>query len=130
MFNPWQIAAVFGIALSAVAAYITTYNAISKINIDIQQDPNLTQKLKVRFIITLVISCLAVVVGIFLAYWFRNSLHKVIPILGLGLAGAGILGIIYGLVSRYQTSTGQGIKVGISWVALLIFLGLGWWSSR
>lgn len=128
--NNWQYLVILGIAISGLAAFINTYDAISGINKKTQicaQSSLLQKELNTQFIVLIVLSCFAIVLGIILAWIFRSGTNQR-KIVTLGIMTVGIFGIIYALAIKfYQFSISA--KLGISWVAFLGFLILGYFIS-
>lgn len=124
--NAWQYLVILGIAVSGLAAFATTYDAITGIDTKMavcEQTGDLKHQLNIKFIVILVLSCLAVVFGIIMAWFFRSQENQR-RLLTLGITTSGILGILYALSIRF-TSTSNLVKLGISWGSLLCFLLLG-----
>lgn len=125
-----QLIIVLGIAISGLAAFINTYNAITKINAQIQQctdSPQLRSALNKQFIVILVLSCFAVVLGIFLAWLFRKATNQR-QLLTLGIIAIGIFGILYAISIKFQY-VANDLKLGLSWVSLAAFIILGFFLS-
>jgi len=128
--NGWQYLIIIGIAVSGLAAFVTTYNAISGINATIlgcTKYGNIKRELTIKFIIILTLSCFAVVLGLILAWFFRKKQNQR-RILTLGIITTGILGIIYSLSIKLQDFS-DSIKLIASWLAFIIFLFLGYFLS-
>ena len=126
----WQYVVILGIAISGLAAFVNTYDAWSGINAKLAactQDPVLKKELNTQFIVILVLSCLAVLLGIILAWIFRSKLNQR-KIITLGITTAGVLGILYALSIKFQNTT-NAAKLGVSWVSFLAFLILGYFIS-
>ena len=128
--NSWQFLVVLGIAISGLAAFVNTYDAWSGINSKIQtcaQSDALQKELNTQFIIIMVISCLAIVLGIILFWLFRNQKNQR-RLVTMGITTTGIFGIIYALSIKFQNATNK-IKLGISWTSFIGFLILGFFIS-
>ncbi len=128
--NWWQLIVVAGIAISGIAAIANTYDAITGVDKDIEgceNVSNLRKKLEAKFIIIIVLSCLAVVGGIILAWLLRSGTNQR-KLLTMGLTTGGILGILYALTIRFR-GTSNMVKLGISWVSLLAFVLLGFFIN-
>ena len=126
-----QFLVIIGIAVSGVAAFVNTYNAIAGINYlepAVKESQNLQNVMRTRFIVFLVISILLIVVGGGLAFSFRNSENKR-KVISYGLITAGILGLIYTLTEQFKGSS-MAAKLAVSWIALIIFLAIGFFLSR
>ena len=124
--NNWQYAVILGIAVSGIAAFVNTYDAISNINKNRQtctQTDQLKHELNVRFVILIILSCLALLIGLLMAWSFRTSENKH-QVLTLGLASGGILGILYAVSTKFQNTT-NAVKLGVSWISLAAFIILG-----
>lgn len=122
--NNLQLIALLGIALSGLAAFVTTYDALFKVDSlksQCDQSGELKSALQTRFIVLLVISCLAVVLGLLIAWFVRNSPAKIVL---LGIAGAGLAGILYAVVNKYNHAQ-SSIKLGLSWASFVAFVILG-----
>ncbi len=68
--NAWQYLVILGIAVSGLAAFATTYDAITGIDTKMEvceQTGDLKHQLNIKFIVILVLSCLAVLFGIIMA---------------------------------------------------------------
>ena len=123
--SKWQFFIILGVAVSGIAAFINTYDAIAKIDSKLAncaESAALANTLKIRFIIMLVLSCLAIIIGIVLSWVLRNNPKL---ILTFGLITTGLLGIIYAVVTKYNKAE-MGVKLGISWISLLAFVILGY----
>lgn len=118
----WQILIIIGIAISLLAAFINTYNAVADLNTACVQTEALQKKLNTQFIVMVVLGSIALVVGIILSWLFRRGTGS--RLITLGLTASGIFAIIYGLTIRYA-NTSNNIKLGISWGALAAFVVLG-----
>lgn len=126
----WQLIVIAGIAISGIAAFANTYDAITGVNKDLEQceeSSSIKSKLNAKFIVILVLSCLAVVGGILLAWFFRTQSNQK-RLLTLGITSGGVLGILYALSIKFRNTTNLA-KLGISWISLLAFLLLGFFIS-
>jgi len=126
----WQLLVILGIALSGLSTFVTTYNAWSGINTNVQacaQSSLLQKKLKTKFIVILVLSCLAVVLGILLAWFLRRNPNPR-KLFTLGITGVGVFGIIYAIALKFQNVTDK-VKLGVSWASFVAFLLLGFFLS-
>lgn len=124
--STWQYLVILGIAISGLAAFVNTYDAITGIDAKTQaceQTGDLGHQLNVKFIIVLVLSCIAVVLGIVLAWFFRAQVNQH-RLMTLGITTGGIFGILYALSIKF-VNTSNFVKLGISWASLLAFLLLG-----
>jgi TRAP-type C4-dicarboxylate transport system permease large subunit len=125
--SKWQITVILGVALSGFAAYITTYNAVSGIDkqyAECADTGDLGKKMQVQFIVTMILACIAMVVGIILSWLCEsmwNSPHRIIT---FGITIAGIFGLLYALSIKFSSYTNT-FKVGMSWTALVAFILLG-----
>lgn len=121
-----QIIVILGIIVFGMAAFITTYNAITSIETDVGQQlntPQIQHELWVQFGWTLGLSLLILVVAGILAFIFKSNPK----ILVLGLGGLGIFGIIYSFLVRFQYATNvngtwENIKLYISWALFIMFI--------
>lgn len=131
-FSNWQVLVIIGIAISGLASFVNTYDAWSKINTQIQaalQTGTIQKELNTQFIVILVLSCLAIALGIVLAWLFRHATNPR-RIVTLGIITAGIFGILYAVSMKFQTAS-TIYKLGASWGAFLAFIILGFvLSSR
>jgi hypothetical protein len=129
--NNWQLMIIFGTALSGMASLVNTYDYVSGINNKVQQcnqSADVEALLKTRFIVLLVLSSLAIVLGILFGFIFRNNPKRLVT---FGLGAAGVFGILYAIYSWYQyTPIGNATKLGVSWGAFVLFLLLGFLYSQ
>ncbi|XWV26023.1 hypothetical protein QJ857_gp1057 [Tupanvirus soda lake] len=128
--NIWQYLIIIGIAVSGLAAFINTYDAISGINSKLRacsQSDELEKELNTQFIILMVLSSLAIVIGSILAWLLRRNSNRRL-LLTWGIITTGIFGILYGLAIRFQ-NVSNNIKLFASWITFLGFLVLGWFLS-
>ena len=129
--DTWHYLIVIGIAVSGLAAFVNTYNAISGINDDVISCANssqLSNDLTIQMIIMLVVSFLAIGLGVLLALLFRKNQNQR-RLLTLGIISIGVLGIIYSASIKLQSLSNQ-IKLWTSWITFFIFLALGWFLSK
>lgn len=129
--NTWQYLIILGIAVSGLAAFVTTYDAWSNINKNYQacaQTGTLQDELKTQFIVITVLSCFAVILGLILAWFFRKN-ENPRQLLTLGIMTTGLFGIIYALTIKFQDVDNK-INVALSWITFIGFLVLGWYFSR
>jgi hypothetical protein len=125
--TPVGFVIVVGLVLSFLATLNYTFDAISGISAQeqsCQQSSTYANSLNAKFITVLVISCVALTVGIILGFALKNNKNPM-TIIVLGLAGTGIVGILYSLALKYATSVSIGWKLGLSWTALIIFVLAG-----
>lgn len=125
----WQIIVIFGIAISSVASFINTYDYLSGINdklISCTESDVLQKQLNVQFIVVIVLSCLAFILGVILAGIFRKDNKK--KLVTLSLVASGIAGILYALNIKFQNTTNI-IKLSISWASLAAFILIGFFLS-
>jgi hypothetical protein len=128
--NNWQYIVILGIAISGLAAFITTYNAVTKINKDLLTCENsvaLKHALNTKFLIVLILSCIAVFIGILLAWLFRANANQR-KLLTIGITTMGIFGILYAIGIKFRGTT-NNLQLGISWITFLAFLILGFFFS-
>jgi len=122
-----------GLALSGIAAYTSTYDFISSITSEYKKCNNMSDlkdKLRNKFIITLVLCSVAVVVAIVLFVLMNSrdwTFIKSSPFVP-GLLIIGLFGIVYALFEKYSTISSI-INVVISWVVLIVFIMLGFRSA-
>uniref|UniRef100_A0A6C0LU59 Uncharacterized protein n=1 Tax=viral metagenome TaxID=1070528 RepID=A0A6C0LU59_9ZZZZ len=117
---------IFGAAASCVALYSNLYDITSKIEDktnECYESDELKSALRTKFIVTLVLSCLTVVVGIGLAIYFKKQEQEKPMLIGSVIL-AGILGILYSIYLRYNKVT-RSFKTIILVIALIIFTALG-----
>jgi uncharacterized membrane protein len=124
-FNPTQVAIVVGAAVTGIAAVANTYDVLFGVNKAVkecEQDDDTNKILKTRFIVFLVLSSLAIVLGIVLGVLTRGNWKMT----ALGLSMAGIAGIVFSLYNWYQYSTfSTTVRLGGSWGLLAVFIVLG-----
>lgn len=128
--NTWQYLIILAIGISGTAAFVNTYDALSNINsklIECTQSAALQKELNIQFIVILVLSCVAIVFGALLAWFFRAQENQR-KLLTWGIISAGIFGIVYALSVRFQSATNKW-KIIISWFAFLFFMALGYFLS-
>ena len=118
-----QFFVVLGIAISGLAAFINTYNAISGINenmINCAQTDELNSELTLQFIIMLTISIIIIIVGVIFMILFRDD-SGLLKIIALSTVTIGIFGIIYAISIQLQKFT-NAFKIGFSWLIFIIFI--------
>lgn len=128
--NSWQYLLILAIAISGLAAFINTYDAWSNINsklIECTESDSLRKELNTQFIIIIVLSCIAIVIGVLLAWFFRRAANQR-RILTLGIITAGIFGILYALSIKFRSVTNK-FKLGVSWLSFIFFIILGFFLS-
>ena len=126
----WQYIVILGIALSGVTAFVNTYNTWSQINAKLEACENskdMKKQLHIQFMIILVLSILALILGILLAWYFRTKTNQR-QILTIGIMTTGIFGILYAISMKLRNLS-NGIQLGISWIAFVGFLFLGYYIS-
>jgi len=122
-----QYAIIIGVALSSMMSFIQVYNAISKINVQEEQDlKDETKKaIQTRFIVMIVLSCLAIAVGMGMGFYFKDSNQY--QLITFSLIATGIASIIYALIDNYEKSSWMiYTKMGLSLTSLLGFVILGY----
>lgn len=130
--SPWQYLVILAIALSGLAAFVNTYNIITGIDKNLKAcattDP-LRSELRLQFIIMIILSVLAVVFGIVMAFMLRHGENQR-RILTMGIIFVGIFGIIYATSIRLSSSNMSNVlKVGISWTTFFAFLIIGYFMG-
>lgn len=125
-----QFIVVIGIAVSGIAAFINTYDAIAgirKLTPTIEETPELRKALKTRFLVFLSISAILIVIGVILAFVTHGSGRG--KVISYGLMTAGVLGFIFTLNDRFK---GYSIaaKLAVSWISLIVFIALGFYLSK
>jgi magnesium-transporting ATPase (P-type) len=118
----WQILIVLGLAISLLAAFVTTYTYYAKTDVLCNPTPDQQKALNTQFIVTLVLGILALVVGILLSWLFRRGTRS--RLITLGVAAAGLFAIVYSFTIKYSNAS-RTVKVGVSWAALGVFVVLG-----
>lgn len=131
-----SIIIVLGFAISGLAAFVSTYDAIFGIRREMQrcQDSSaLRNKLNVQFIVLTVLAILLIVAGIALAVYTKSrkpapSAQGELPgkssmYLTVALVTFGIVGLLYALMVKFRGMAGF-FKLGISWIAFICFLVL------
>jgi VIT1/CCC1 family predicted Fe2+/Mn2+ transporter len=125
--NSWQFFIVLGIAISGLAAFVNTYNSWSSINTQLEaciQSGPLQDAYRTQFIVLIVLSILAILVGILLTVFLSNRAEHRMAILILGMIFTGIFGIIYAATIKLQNFT-NGFKLSVSWISFAAFIILG-----
>lgn len=120
---------IVGIAVSGLAAFVTTYDAISNISAEYTacaETGNLKKELDTQFIVITVLSSITVVIGIVMGFLLNDQKYN---ILTLGIITAGIFGILYALTIKLQSASSK-IKVIAAWTTFFLFLFLGWFVKR
>lgn len=118
-FSKIKIILILGIAISALATFITIYNYVSGINnlencaisVEIQK-----QK-QIKFIWILVLSLIAFVIGLLLSWMFRHKPHR---IFSFSILFIGIFGILYAIA--YKLNTLPGIDKTLIFISVLAFI--------
>jgi magnesium-transporting ATPase (P-type) len=118
----WQILIILGLAISLLAAFVTTYNYAAKTDVLCTPTEEQKKKLNTQFIVVLVMGILALVVGILLSWVFRRGTRS--RLITLGVAAAGLFAIVYSLTIKYANAS-RSVKVGVSWASLAVFVVLG-----
>ena len=117
-----QILAFVGLGITAYAAFVAIYNSatgISKENaVTESADPTLIAKRNTQFIVMIIISCLAIVLGLIVSYVIRTSSWIIIP---LAVALMGVLGLIYSIGIK----SNEKVQMGLSITLFIIFLIYG-----
>lgn len=125
--SPWKYFVVVGLALSGVASFATTYNSISGINNldNCAQTEAYKNALQTKFLVTLILSILAIVIGIILMFLFRaNAAGNRHSVITMGIILVGIVGIIYSLTLKFKNFGNSTLAV-ISWGTFIAFIILG-----
>jgi NADH:ubiquinone oxidoreductase subunit 3 (subunit A) len=118
-----QYIIILGIAASGVAAFVSTYDAITDINKNMKAclntDP-LKKERNIQFAIILVVAVLAIIIGIIMSVFFRKqeNQHRV---LSLGVITTGILGLLYAISMQFQSASNT-IKLVSSWAVFIVFI--------
>jgi hypothetical protein len=141
--DSWQFLIILGIAISGVAALISTYNAIqagvSDLKTDLQQcteSSGIKSALDLKFWIILVLAVFIVAIGAVLT-WFLRDQSKY-RLLTLGLITLGIFAILFSIIIKLRTflfsvkgqSTTIWISLIVSWLVFLAFIILGYAMGR
>lgn len=122
-----QYAIIIGIALSAMMSFAQIYNAISKINDQEKNDLREETKaaLQTRFVVMIVMACLAIAAGIGLGIYFREGNEY--QMLAFSLVFGGVASGIYALVDKYDGEEWMTYtKMGLSLSSLFGFVLLGY----
>jgi len=122
-----QYAIVIGIALSAMFSFVQIYNSISKIGDQEQNDLREETKaaLQTRFIVMLVLACVAIVGGIGLGMYFQDTNEY--QLLAFSLIIGGIVSVVYSLLDKYEYESWMTYtKLGLSLTSLVGFVLLGY----
>lgn len=130
-FSKWQIFVLFGIAISGLAAFVNTYDAWSGITTQLQSctsSSNIQSELNTQFIVIIVLSCVAIVLGLFLAWLFRGHANQR-RLITLGITLAGFFGIVYALSVKFQNATNK-VRLTVSWLSFIGFLIWGYFISN
>ena len=135
LFNisPWQYLVLVGIVISGLVAFVNLYEAITGISTDmrtcVDQTPELGTKLRNQFIVILVLSILAFVIGaVWAGYLHSTKAENKRQIFTLGLMTTGILGVAYAISQRFRFDHPliKGISAGAIFLA---FLAIGYLMS-
>lgn len=122
-FGKIRIVLILGIAISALATFITVYNYASGIsnleNCSISTE--LQKKRQIKFIWILVLSIIAFVIGLVLSWVFRNKPRR---IFSFSILFIGIFGILYAIAYKFKNFTDKTL-IFISVLAFVIFIILG-----
>lgn len=119
-----QYAVILGLAVSGVSSIVSTYDYASKLDQKqkkCEESEDLKKALRTRFIVLMILSCLAVVIGVIIGIILRKNPKK---LLTFGITTSGIFGIGYALFSYFQNKT-TAITMGASWSIFFIFILLG-----
>jgi len=122
-----QYAIIIGIALSAMMSFVQIYNAISKINDQEKNDLREETKaaLQTRFVVMIVMACLAIAAGIGLGIYFKEGNEY--QMLAFSLVFGGVASGIYALVDKYDGEQWMTYtKMGLSLTSLFGFVLLGY----
>ena len=123
-----QLIAMVALAVSAYAAFVSIYNSASGITSDIAQCEQLNialaKKRQVQFIVIIIISCIAIVLGIFLSFLMRKSNWLFLPI---AISLTGLLGLIYsiGIKANNKVQMGLSITLFVFFLIYGIAVGIG-----
>jgi len=121
---------IVGLAVSGAASFVNTYNSLSGINsIDnCTQTAQYKNALQTKFLVTLILSILAIVIGIILMFIFKRTgnPHNIIT---MGIILAGVIGFIYSFFVKYK-NFGNGTLTVISWGTFIAFIILGILSDQ
>lgn len=126
----WQYIVILGIAVSGLAAFINTYEAIAGTNDTLKactESETYKKQINTEFIVLLILSILAILIGAVLAWALRNQGNQR-NLITLGIMTVGFFGIIYAISLKFQNVTSK-IKLGISWISFLAFIILGFFMS-
>ena len=124
--NTWQFIVIVGIAITGLATFVNTYNTLTSIDSELQNctySSPLREELNTQFIIMLVVSILAIVLGFVLAWLLHNqpTRRRVVVV---GIIVLGFFGLIYALNLKFQALPKEW-KLGFSWGSFIAFLLLG-----
>lgn len=117
-----QILAILGLGISAYAAFVAIYNSASGIQNDIAaaetSNTNFARKRSTQFIVMIIISCIAIVLGLIISYVLRKSSWIILP---LALSLMGVLALVYSIGIK----TSDKVQLGLSITLFIIFLIFG-----
>jgi cytochrome bd-type quinol oxidase subunit 2 len=122
----WQYVVLLGIAVSGLASFVTTCEALNAANDSLKpctESDAYKKSLNTEFIVLIILSILAILIGAILAWALRKSDNQR-NLITLGIITSGFFGIIYAISIRFQ-STANRIKIGVSWISFLAFIILG-----
>lgn len=132
--STWHFLVIIGIAISGLAAFVYTYEAISDINSNIQsclkncpQSDDIKRQQNIQFSVILILSICAILLGLLMAWFFRAKDNQR-RLVTLGILTIGIFGVIYALAIKFQTASNT-IKLFSSWFVFIFFIILGWYLS-
>ena len=128
--NTWQYLIVLGIAISGIAAFVYTYEALTNINKDIancMSSGDLGKKINTEFIVLLIVSILAIFMGILMAWSFRKRENQR-RLLSLGIISIGIFGVVYSLSLKFQRASNTA-RLFTAWGLFIVFVLLGLFTS-
>lgn len=118
-----QFFIIIAIAVSGMATFVNTYDAIAGINKmtpTIEKSPELQKAEKTRFYVFLCISLILFFIGAIMAY-IMNKNQNQRKIISYGLMTAGLLGFVFTLTDRFRGYS-IGAKLAVSWIALIVFI--------
>ncbi len=141
--SSWQFLIILGIAISGIAALMSTYDAIqagvADIKTDLQQcaeTSGIKTALDLKFWIIIVLSVFIVAISVVLTWFLRDKSQY--RLLTLGLITLGIFGILFSIIIKLRTylfsikgnTTTVWVSLVVSWLVFLAFIILGFVMGR
>lgn len=132
-FSSLQIIVILGIALFGVATFITSYDAINGTNKRLygyQLSSEFIKANRTKFIVILVLAIVAIVMGLFLSWLFRQKQHNH-RMITFTLTLAGLIALIYAIWIRFVNNQATGITLAVVCGTIFFaFLVLGFIANK